>query len=244
MTGLELAHGRARDIIGSKQAECLDVAEEVERLRSARRPERVRVVLLAESHVWTSRDDTRSRVTQPDGVETSFARFVYCLGYGEAQLVEPAVTPNKGTPQFWKLFHDTIYGPTIPHATVLKTGETDCQKRIQNKLDLLIKMQRAGFWLVDASVTALYGNGIKLTKNKYRDVLKACWESHIRDVLRGCAPSAVLIVGAGVDFVIGDLVRQDLGGDVEVARIYQPNARKCGEVDRRKCFDLCCRHLA
>jgi hypothetical protein len=28
MTGLELAYARARDIIGSKQAECLDVAEE------------------------------------------------------------------------------------------------------------------------------------------------------------------------------------------------------------------------
>jgi hypothetical protein len=244
MTGLEPAYARARDIIGSKQAECLDVAEEVERLRSARRPERVRVVLLAESHVWTSHDDTRSRVTQPDDIETGFARFVYCLGYGEAPLVEPAVTPNKGTPQFWKLFHDTIYGPTIPHARVLKTGETDCQKRVQNKLDLLRKMQSAGFWLVDASVTALYGNGIKLTKSHYRDVLKACWESHIREVLRGCAPSAVLIIGAGVDFVIGDLVRQDLGGDVEVVRIYQPNARQFGEVDRRKCFDLCCRYLA
>jgi hypothetical protein len=32
----------------------------VERLRSARRPEHVRVVLLAESHVWTSRDETRN----------------------------------------------------------------------------------------------------------------------------------------------------------------------------------------
>jgi hypothetical protein len=42
-----------------------------------------------------------------------------------------------------------------------------------------------------------YGNGNKLTKDHYRDVLKARWEFHIRDVLRGCAPSAALIVGAG-----------------------------------------------
>jgi hypothetical protein len=69
------------------------------------RPERVQVVVLAE---WTSREETRSRVTQPDGTETGFARFVYCLGYGEPQLVAPEVKPNNGTPQYWKLFQDTV----------------------------------------------------------------------------------------------------------------------------------------
>jgi hypothetical protein len=134
--GLELAYGRARDIIGRERAECLDAAVEVERLRSACRPERVRVVVLAESHVWTSRDEIRSRVMQPNGIETGFARFVYCLGYGEPQLVEPAVAPNRGTPQFWRLFHDAVYGPTIPHARVMRAGEADSLKRVQNKLDL------------------------------------------------------------------------------------------------------------
>jgi len=90
--GLELAYSRARDIIGREQAECLAVAVEVEELRLAWRPERVQVVVLAESHVWTSRDEIRSRVKQPNGKETGFARFVYCLGYGEPRLVEPAVT--------------------------------------------------------------------------------------------------------------------------------------------------------
>jgi len=244
MMELELAYGRARDIIGREQAECLDVAEEVERLRSAWRPERVRVVLLAESHVWTSRDDTRSRVTQPDGIETGFARFVYCFGCGEPQLVEPAVTPNKSRHQFWRLFHDTISGPTISHAGLLKTGETDCQKRVQNKLDLLKKMQSAGVWLVDASVTALYGKGTKLGTRDYRAVLKACWESHIREVLCECAPSAVLIIGREVDSAIGYRVRKDLGGGIEVVSIYQPNAfitREARDRDRQFCFDLCCR---
>jgi hypothetical protein len=245
MIELELAYARARDIIGSKQAECLDVAEEVERLRSQWRPERVRVVVLAESHVWTSRDETRSRVTQPNGIETGFARFVYCLGCGEPQLVSPAVERNTSAWQYWKLFHDTVYEPTATsHRGLTKSGERDWQKRVQNKLDLLKKMQSAGVWLVDASVTALYGNGIKLTKKHYRDVLEACWESHIREVLCGCAPSVVLIVGMGVDCATGDLVRQDLGGDVEVVRIHQPNAREFGEVDRRKSFDVCYRYLA
>jgi hypothetical protein len=155
--------------------------------------------------------------------------------------VAPVVTPNVGTWQFWRLFHDTISGPTISHAGLLKTGETDCQKRVQNKLDLLKKMQSAGVWLVDASVTALYPR--KLATRDYRDVLKACWESHIGEVLCECAPSAVLIVGKRVDCAIGNDVRQ-LGSVAEVDVIYQPNARQFREVDRRKCFDLSCRYRA
>jgi hypothetical protein len=244
MTGLELAYARARDIIGSEDAECLEVAKEVERIRLALRPERVRVVLLVEFHVWTSREEGRSRVRQPDGIETGFARFVYCLGCGEPQLVGPSVTPNNGTPQFWKLFHDTLYEPGISRPGVLKAGETDAQRRVQNKLDLLNRMRCAGIWLVDASVTALFGNGIKLTRSQYRGILQACWESHIREVLSDCAPTGVLIVGMGVDRAIGDLVRQELRSDVEIVSIYQPNARNFGKSDRSKCFNLCQRHLS
>jgi hypothetical protein len=58
--GEELACGRARDIIGREWAECLDAAVEVERLRLACRPELVGVVVLAESHVWTSPDEIRT----------------------------------------------------------------------------------------------------------------------------------------------------------------------------------------
>jgi len=105
MMGLELAYSRARGIIGLERAECLCVAEEVEGLRSQWRPERVRVVVLAESHVWTSRDETRSRVRPPNAKETGFARFVYCVGYGEPQLVEPAVTPNNGCAEFKNYAH-------------------------------------------------------------------------------------------------------------------------------------------
>jgi hypothetical protein len=244
--GLELAYARSSDIIGPERAESLDVAEEVERLRLAWRPERVRVVLLAESHVWTSREETRSRVTQSDGVETNFARFVYCIGYGEPQVVTPRVTPNDGTPQYWKLFHDTIYEPTpTSHTRLLKTGEDNSQHRVRYKLNLLKEMRRAGVWLVDASVTALYHRGTNLAGSSYRKVLKASWDYHIHDVLSMCAPSAILIVGKGVSFAIGDHVRQSFGRGIEVVTINQPNARRSREDigrDRRICFDLCSRH--
>jgi hypothetical protein len=247
MMGLELAYARARDIIGSElPEECLDVAQEVERLRLAWRPKRVRVVLLAESHVWTSREETRSRVTQSDGVETSFARFVYCIGYGEPQVVTPVVTPNKraAVAQYWRLFHDTVYEPTLDsHIRLLKKGEARSQQRMRNKLDLLNKMREAGVWLVDASVTALYHQGAKLTGSGYDKVLKASWELYIRDVLFKCAPSAILIVGKRVESAIGDDVRQSLGCCIKV--IHQPNAhisRDQRNQDRRICFDLCSRH--
>jgi hypothetical protein len=81
--GLRAAYDRAASLIGPDRAESFEVALEVERLRLAQRPRDVRVVLLAESHVWTSPEETASRVRQPDGVVTGFARFVYCLGCGE-----------------------------------------------------------------------------------------------------------------------------------------------------------------
>jgi hypothetical protein len=243
--GLERAYSRVRDIIG-REAESLEVAEEVERLRWMWRPERVRVVMLAESHVWTSRHETGSRVAQPNGADTGFARFVYCLGYGEPELVEPAVTPNLGTPHYWKLFHDTVCEPTrTSHLGVMKIGEREFQRRVRNKLDLLNKMQRAGVWLVDASITALYRKGQKLvTGADYKAVLNGCWNSHIGKLLSDCAPSAVLVVGRGVYDALEDALRRDLGG-VNVEFIHQPNARMSREViDRYRlaCFNLCRLH--
>jgi hypothetical protein len=255
---LKLAYDCAREIIGSAQLECFSVVQTVEQLRSQWRPERVRVVLLAESHVWTSCDETQSHVKQPDDRQTGFARFVYCLGYGEPQLVVPEVRPNKGTSQYWRLFHDTVRGPMNCCMRLMKTGEIDSQRRVQNKFDLLNEMQRAGIWLVDASVTALYqsatqspvtGNKYNVKKlaagNKYTDVLKCCWNSHIREVLLKCAPSGILIVGKGVKSAIGDDLCRALGTSVEVETINQPNARMSREAidrDRRVCFEFCRKH--
>jgi hypothetical protein len=118
MMGLERAYTRVKEIIRPDRTECLDVVKQVERLRSTWRPERVRVVLLAESHVWTSYKEAQSRVTQPNdmeanGIEPGFARFVYCLGYGEPQLVSPPITQNGGTPQYWGLFWNTVRDPQL-----------------------------------------------------------------------------------------------------------------------------------
>jgi hypothetical protein len=241
---LERTYGMVRDILGPERAECLEAALEVERIRSIWRPTRVRLILLAESHVWTSLAETRSCVLQPDGVETGFVRFVYCLGGGEPQLVTPPISPNPGTSQFWKLFHDTVYGPDSSYRPVTKKGEPNAACRVENKLELLKKMRDSGIWLVDASISALYRASQPLAQGKaYKAVLQVCWESYVADAVCGAAASRVAIIGKQVDSAIGSLVRRDLGINVQVDVLKQPNARMSSEeivLYRRQCFDLGC----
>ena len=55
--------------------------------RSYWRPKNVRVLLLAESHAYTAREELERRLTISDDefelVPQGFVRLVYCLGYGE-----------------------------------------------------------------------------------------------------------------------------------------------------------------
>jgi hypothetical protein len=239
------AYERAAAIIGSQAAENVEVTLEVERLRLAWRPSDVRVVILAESHVWTSELEVLSRVRLPDGMETGFARFVYCLGYGEPSLVDPPVSRNSGTWQYWRLFRDAVRDPVTSIAEVRPRNTTE---RVFVKLELLNELKRAGIWLVDASVTALYKPpSIRLVSGAtYNRVLKACWETHVAEVLANCSARAVLIVGKGVEAAIGKAVRQEMNKS-EVIVIRQPNARMARDEilsDRRKIFDLCGHHRA
>jgi hypothetical protein len=247
MTGLQQAYDRAKALIGADTVESFGVVQEIERLRSAWKPDRTRVILLAESHVWTDIDEIQTRVTQPDHSETSFARFVYCLGYGEPDLLSRRIKPNVGTPQYWRLLHDTIFEPTpTSHLRVMKSGEKDRAQRVLNKFELLRNMREGGIWLVDTSVCALVREGKRLvTGDAYISVIKACWDLHVREVLTACAPAAVLIVGKGVSSCIVGDVQSALGPKVELKGIRQPNARlsrKDIEFDRNACFDLCRRH--
>lgn len=258
---LDEAYYSASAIIGSERAECLEVARVVDKIREDHRPNRgVRVVLLAESHAWTYPKQVKSHVDLPKCMETRFhlpnnrekrfARFVYCLGAGERGLVKPSVPPNPSAHQFWTLFHDTVEGPDVSHCKLLKCGEPDLQRRVQNKLSLLREIRCAGIWLVDVSVTALYHPKRRLVKNNvaYKEILNVCWDKYVGGIVRGCKPSAILIVGKSVNRAIGDKIHSGLGAaKVEVVTINQPNARMDQEErahSRRTCFELCRRHRA
>lgn len=120
---VERTHAKLAALLGIHRAECVEAAAVVEHLRQLWRPRQPKIILLAESHVWTSLDEAQSIVRQPDGVETGFARFVYCLGAGEPNLVSPAVHPNQPGFQYWKLLHDCVRGPDEPHSGLLVSGE-------------------------------------------------------------------------------------------------------------------------
>lgn len=60
--------------------------ELVERYRQYWKPDNVRIVLLAESHVLTTNDDRNFTIKKLDrlpGYPAQYAKFVYCLAYGE-----------------------------------------------------------------------------------------------------------------------------------------------------------------
>ena len=90
-------------------AEPLESVRLVEIYRRYWKPETVRVVLLAESHVFTSDEDRRIAIPPIDGLPeypTQYARFVYCLGLGERDLTNDPHHPRRdGTPQFRKVLY-------------------------------------------------------------------------------------------------------------------------------------------
>jgi hypothetical protein len=240
---LQRAHAKLAGILGPERTECLEAAMVVEELRRMWRPDRVRVILLAESHVWTSREEASSRVLQPDGIETGYARFIYCLGGGEREIVTPAVTRDGGAFQYWRLMHDTVRGPSKSYRGLLKSGEPSSALRLENKLCLLNEVRTSGVWLVDASVAALVREGKRLADGPaYRAVLRECWDAHVGAIVCESSPAVVIIIGKSVENAIGEIVRRDLGDKVNIAVVKQPEGvRHRDELAdyREQIFALC-----
>jgi hypothetical protein len=240
---LQRAHAKLAGILGPERTECLEAAMVVEELRRMWRPDRVRVILLAESHVWTSREEASSRVLQPDGIETGYARFIYCLGGGEREIVTPAVTRDGGAFQYWRLMHDTVRGPSKSYRGLLKSGEPSSALRLENKLCLLNKVRTSGVWLVDASVAALVRKGKRLADGPaYRAVLRECWDAHVGAIVCEASPALVIIIGKSVENAIGEIVRRDLSDKVNIAVVKQPEGvRHRDELAdyRAQIFALC-----
>ncbi len=235
------AYRRLAPIIGADKIEPLAAAIEVENLRQAWKPDEVRVVLLAESHVWTSDREVNCRVRVPGQPETSYTRFVYCLGHGEPSVVYPAVEKHRGTPQYWQLFHDCVFGPAIS-AQHLTKQEKNPSRRLQAKVELLKQMRQVGLWLVDACVTALYHSGDRLAVGKnYTNAMQISWDEHVGKVLSECSPTGVLIVGKAVANALSDTIQKAVPG-THVEVVSQPNARlpkSAREAERLRCYEFC-----
>lgn len=119
----------------------------------------MKVILLAESHAHTDRDEAfnapifNSEILNDYDGPCNFVSLVYCLAYGENESLIPLLPDksNKGTTQFWTLFAAISRG--VHHisqcnkkgkefaspfaADILKGGGLSFEERLRAKLDIL-----------------------------------------------------------------------------------------------------------
>jgi len=241
---LEETYYEINRILGNN-AEPLESVRLVEAYRRYLKPETVRVVLLAESHVFTSDEDRRIAIPPIDdlpGYPTQYARFVYCLGNGERDLTKDPRHPRPdGTPQFWKILYACDNRiENLEDFRPVQRG-TSFPQRLRNKIHLLKNLRAKEIWLVDASIVAVYGNGVNVSRRIRTEVLRKSWESYTKLVVISVNPERVICVGKGVARVVENDLQALFPGRYEV--IPQPNARLSSEehiANFQRYFEFCC----
>lgn len=216
------------------EIEPFEALERAEVHRAFWRPTTVRVVLLAESHVFTGASDLERRIVrvprEPAGIPTSFVRLVYCLGYGENDILDRRISapPNAGTPQFWRIFASCLGGRLQPADFRATLGSSvPSHVRVANKLALLDRLRDAGVWLLDASPAALYGpGGMKPNSRIIDQAIDLGYELHVRHAIEAASPSEIVCVGKGVGDVLAARLRRS-GAAITI--LPQPNARVSAE---------------
>ena len=242
---LERCYDRARVLVGD-DAEPFSVVQTVESHRNYWRPARVRVLLLAESHVYTKAQECvpmgGAGMFELRDCPQRFIRLVYCLGYGESEYVGAHPLSNTGTPQYWKIFSSCVYPiDASAFGAVLKRQTPGFHARLSAKIDLLNRLRQVGVWLVDASVLALYTpGGNKPSAGVRQKVLRACWDAYIGHLVADAAPERVIVIGKGVGAALADRLKDVTGGRHIV--LNQPQARmSVDEITRthNTYFDVC-----
>lgn len=242
------AHEMCCRLLPSSDAEALSVVAKAQRYYAYWRPEHVRVLLLAESHVYTSADDATicfGGLEAEYGGPRDFISLVYCLAYGESAALDPPLAAaTKGTPQFWQLLAAAANDPS---ARLLKRNERDMLRRLRRKLDLLVALRRAGVWLLDVSVMGWYipqppqyrrsavsGDVHRLTRSRppkacKKPILQLSWELYSKHLVHAAADQghlrAVVPIGMEVFKAIGRRrIEQAAPGAIVVDPIPAPNA--------------------
>ena len=207
--------GNLKTLIGEEKIEPLDIVNTVNTYRQYWKPDNVKVILLAESHVYTSTDDFRRRLNlEKCGLQSypdRYVRFVYCLGYGEDGLVDKKLANNHGTTDFWKIFFSACNPVTSlsDFQSILK-GTTPFRTRIANKIGLIRQMREMGIWLLDASIIGINNNHHPSPKT-YVEVLSICWHQYIRNIIEESAPDRIICIGKGVSKVLEGKIKSLMG---------------------------------
>jgi hypothetical protein len=173
-----------------------------------------------------------------DGCPEDFVRTVYCLGYGEPDLLVYPVQGNSSTPQFWKVFFACIHRITDfrSFAPVQKSGCPSLLERLENKISLLRSMQKRGIWLLDASVVALKGDERQVFR---QTALDASWREYLWPLLSEIKPACVIMIGRRFGDVLGRRLSElPLYNEV----FAQPQAQLSAEEHMRqyiRYYELC-----
>ena len=198
----------------------------VDRCRRYWKPKRVKVALIAESHVLTSRKNFNreidlSRFGIGKRYPTKRVNFVYCLGQESDKA------------QFWKILSASIGDFDFSRLLMTMTRFDD---RMRHKIAILEKMRKRGIWLMDASAFALYPKD-RGSSSARRQIITRCWDSLISPQIRKDRPKRVLFVGKGVFDLLGNRVSPD----IKKNWIYQPQAHLKGGYgpQLRKCYRFC-----
>jgi hypothetical protein len=199
------------------RVDSFEVVRQVEEYRQFWKPEKISVILLAESHVYTDEVDFGREFHKSILEEilpyhpTHFVRFVYCLGYGEDELLTGTRTlrKNTGTPQFWKIFSSCISKNVddLRFYRILRTGTPSTIRRLQNKVNVLRQMKEMGIWLLDASIVGLYGNGLRSDQITCRRIIEICWENYVGKVVENAQPKFIIVIGKGVERAVGSRLK-------------------------------------
>ena len=195
-------------LLPPSDCECFHSVEIADSYYNFFKPDKVKVVLLAESHAFTSEYHANNgpmvdldilSKEEYDGPR-AFNAIVYCLTYGEAKLDDNA--PNDGTPQFWKFLACCAGYGVDSGGRVLKKDIKDRAARIRSKLGVLLRLKELGIWLLDTSIIGWYihqldrfnitelshdlhkKQRLKPPSNMKRDTLITSWEMYTKHVVR------------------------------------------------------------
>ena len=218
-----------------------EIIQNVHSLRNYWKPKKIKIMLLAESHVWTGEAEYRKKISSVainkklKKYPLNYSRFIYCLGYGENKILEKEIQRNNGTPQFWKIFYSLFKNISTEkeNVNVLKTASRNIESRLENKINLLEKMKKNGIWLQDASPVALYKNGKKPPIKIYKAILESSWNKYLLPQIKSEKPDLILIIGKGVHDALETFIKNE-GLEKKVDWVHQPQ----GARTKKQIFEM------
>jgi len=233
-----------------KNLESFDIIKKVAEYRCFWKPKKVNVLLLGESHVITSDSDFKTKLNpeyfkkypELSKYPREFVRFVYCLGYGENDILEKSIDENRGTPQFWKIFYSCYHNVSSNSCFyhILKKNKS-LEDRLKEKIELLKKLKQKGIWLMDASIVGLYPKQ-KLGDNAQeviQKVIEISWDSYLKHILQSIHPKHIVVIGQSVYNILQDKLNEN---EYDITQICQPQKRISNEEHLKNFklyFDIC-----